>query len=80
MKPLGPIPQGYGTIDGELAIGGRTASALAEQAGTPLFVYSRDLIRQRLASLRAALPEKIEIHYAVKANAASACRLYCFVL
>ena len=68
MKPLGPIPQGYAIIDGELAIGGQTASALAGRAGTPLFVYSRDLIRLRVASLRAALPERVAIHYAVKAN------------
>ncbi len=68
MKPLGPIPQGYAIIDGELAIGGQTASALAGRAGTPLFVYSRDLIRLRVASLRVALPERVAIHYAVKAN------------
>ena len=54
MKPLGPIPAGYEAIDGELAVGGTPASALVEQAGgTPLFVYSRDLIRQRMAELRA---------------------------
>ena len=39
MKPLGPVPAGYEAIRGELAIGGRPASALVEQAGgTPLFV------------------------------------------
>ena len=41
MKPLGPIPPGYETIEGELAIGGRRATAWIEAAGgTPLFVYS----------------------------------------
>ena len=69
MKPLGPIPAGYEAIGGELAIGGRTASALVEQAGgTPLFVYSADLIRRRVAELRAAMPAQLKIHYAVKAN------------
>lgn len=69
MKPLGPIPEGYGTIDGELAIGGRPVSSLVEQeGGTPLFVYSADLIRQRMALLRAAMPQGLGIHYAVKAN------------
>ena len=69
MKPLGPIPAGYGAIDGELAIDGQKASALVAQAGaTPLFVYSAELIRQRVANLRAAMPESIAIHYAVKAN------------
>jgi len=41
---------------------------VAEAGATPLFVYSRDLIRQRVARLRAALPERFAIHYAVKAN------------
>jgi diaminopimelate decarboxylase len=69
MKPLGPIPQGFAAQGGELAIGGRTVSALVEEAGgTPLFVYSRELIRRRVADLRAALPARIALHYAVKAN------------
>ncbi|WP_374588257.1 pyridoxal-dependent decarboxylase, exosortase A system-associated [Novosphingobium sp.] len=69
MKPLGPIPAGYAAIDGELAIGGRKASELVEQAGrTPLFVYSADLLRQRAAELRAAMPDQLSLHFAVKAN------------
>ena len=69
MKPLGPIPAGFGMLDGELAIGGRTASALADQAGgTPLFVYSAGLIRARVALLRECLPERVRLHYAIKAN------------
>ncbi len=69
MKPLGPIPAGYGVIDGELAIAARKASELAAEAGrTPLFVYSADLIRRRVADLYAALPPRVALHYAVKAN------------
>ncbi|MBX7496223.1 pyridoxal-dependent decarboxylase, exosortase A system-associated [Qipengyuania sp. 6B39] len=69
MKPLGPIPGGYSAIDGELAIAGRKVSELVEEAGrTPLFVYSRALIAQRFADLRAAMPERIRINYAIKAN------------
>jgi diaminopimelate decarboxylase len=69
MKPLGPIPPGYEAIDGELAVGGRTARALVEDAGgTPLFVYSAELIRRRMAELRAAMPGQLKVHYAVKAN------------
>jgi diaminopimelate decarboxylase len=68
-KPLGPIPAGYATIDGELAIGGRKASALVEAAGrTPLFVYSKAHLDARVEALRAALPARIGINYAVKAN------------
>ena len=69
MRPLGPIPDGFETIDGELAIDGRTASALVGEAGdTPLFVYSRTLIAARVARLRAAMPKRLAVHYAVKAN------------
>lgn len=69
MKPLGPIPAGFETLDGELALGGKTASAwVAEAGGTPLFVYSRGLIARRVAELRAAMPARLAIHYAVKAN------------
>ena len=69
MKPLGPIPPGFGAIDGELAIDGRAASALVEQAGgTPLFVYAGAMIDSRVARLRAAMPSRLAIHYAIKAN------------
>ena len=69
MKPLGPIPSGYTAIDGVLAIAGRKATELVAEAGvTPLFVYSRDLLTARVAALRAAMPERLSIHYAVKAN------------
>ncbi len=69
MKPLGPIPEGFTSKDGELSISDRTARDLVEQAGgTPLFVYSSDLIAARFAALRQAMPERLGIHYAVKAN------------
>ncbi|MEO6717483.1 MAG: pyridoxal-dependent decarboxylase, exosortase A system-associated [Novosphingobium sp.] len=69
MKPLGPIPNGFAAVDGELAIDGVPVSELVERAGgTPLFVYSSSMIRNRVARLRAAMPAKLAIHYAVKAN------------
>ncbi len=69
MKETGPIPDGYVAIDGELAIGGMTASALVDRAGdTPLFVYSADHARRRVADLRAAMPQRLAIHYAMKGN------------
>lgn len=69
MKPVGPIPAGYECIGGELAVGGRRASELVAQAGrTPLFVYSRAHLDARMAQLRAALPARMGINYAVKAN------------
>lgn len=69
MKPVGPIPPGFSAIDGELAIAGRKASDLVAEAGrTPLFVYARELLDARAAQLRAALPARIGLNYAVKAN------------
>lgn len=69
MKATGPIPAGYSILRGELAIGGMTATMLVEQAGdTPLFVYSGDHVRRRVADLRAAMPKRLAIHYAMKAN------------
>lgn len=69
MKPIGPIPSGYEAIGGELAISGKTASTLAAEAGdTPLFVYSKELLTRRVADLRAAMPQQLAIHYAMKAN------------
>lgn len=69
MKDTGPIPAGYSVVDGELAIGGVNTSALVEQAGdTPLFVYSADHLRQRVADLRAVMPKRLAIHYAMKGN------------
>ena len=68
-KPLGPIPEGYAAIDGQLAIGGRKVSDLVAEAGrTPLFVYSRAHLNARMAQLRAALPARIGVNYAIKAN------------
>lgn len=69
MKPLGPIPSGFAMIDGELAIAGSKASDLVAEAGqTPLFVYSGALIKRRVAEIYAALPPRVALHYAVKAN------------
>lgn len=69
MKPLGPIPPGYEAIDGVLAIGGVPVTELAKRADdTPLFVYSSDSIRSQMKRLRVAMPDRLAIHYAVKAN------------
>lgn len=69
MKPLGPIPPGFAMIDGQLAIGTRTARELVAEAGrTPLFVYSAAMIRRRARDLLASLPSRVALHYAVKAN------------
>ena len=70
MKAMGAIPGGYGAdAEGVLTIGGQNARALVAKAGgTPLFVYDNDLIGAKIALFRAALPDGIALHYAVKAN------------
>lgn len=68
MKPLGPIPAPYAAQQGELCIAGQRAADLAAAHGTPLFVYDSQAVRARVAALRAALPARVALHYAVKAN------------
>lgn len=69
MKATGPIPAGFAAKGGELALGGRRVSELVEQAGgTPLFVYSQEHIAGRIAALRAAMPDRLKVEYAIKAN------------
>ncbi len=68
-KPMGPIPPGFAAIDGELAIGGvRARDWVARAGGAPLFVYDAALIAARIAAWRAAMPQALALHYAVKAN------------
>lgn len=69
MKPVGPIPSGFLAMDGELSVGGQKASDLVAKTGdTPLFVYSRDQMTERMRTLRAAMPEQLRLHFAMKAN------------
>ena len=63
-----PMDQ-FPVLEGELSIGGVRVSALAGRAGrTPFYAYDRELMRQRVAALRATLPADLSLHYAVKAN------------
>ena len=54
---------------GELIIGGIPVTRLAAQVGsTPFYAYDRDALNRRAAQWRAAMPERLHLHYAVKAN------------
>ena len=70
MKPLGPIPPGFEADEGgHLLIGGHdVATLVAEAGGTPLFVYDRARIADQVSRFRAAFPQDVALHYAVKAN------------
>lgn len=55
--------------DNCLMVGGMPLTRLAERVGrTPFYAYDRGLITERVAQLRAALPQEIHLHYAIKAN------------
>jgi diaminopimelate decarboxylase len=58
-------------IDGS-RVAGIEAAALADEYGTPLYVYDLDAVAARVAALRAAMPGGFELAYAVKANPALA--------
>ena len=66
---LHPAINAASFVDATLTWGGRKIPELAEEiGGTPFFVYSRRLIDERIGQVRAALPERLRLYYAVKAN------------
>ena len=68
MKPVGPIPAGFAGPS-RLMVGGVDFAELLERAGdTPAFLYDGAALAARVARLRAALPEAVRVHYAIKAN------------
>ncbi len=55
--------------EGELLVGGECLSLLAARVGqTPFYAYDRSLLRARVAALRDVLPQRVKLHYAMKAN------------
>jgi diaminopimelate decarboxylase len=64
-----PTIAAFGTIDGQLAVGGMPLDRLAARVGsTPFFAYDRGLLTSRVELLRSVLPSSIHLSYAVKAN------------
>ncbi|BCA57851.1 pyridoxal-dependent decarboxylase, exosortase A system-associated [Sphingomonas sp. HMP6] len=67
MKPMGTIPAAF--AHAPLVIAGENAEHWAKVAGdTPLFVYDFGVISARIGTFRAAMPERVKLHYAIKAN------------
>ena len=65
----GILKSGFPRVRGELHCEGVPLSAIADAAGTPVYVYSADTIRDRYKRLDAALsgiPHRL--HYTLKAN------------
>lgn len=73
-----PALHGWRSEKGELMVGGIPLTRLARRAGqTPFFVYDRARLETRIGELRAHLPDRLKLHYAVKANPMAA--LVCFL-
>jgi diaminopimelate decarboxylase len=69
MKAMGPIPGAFTGVIGNLLVGGRPVDEdVAEDGGTPLFVYDRNVVERQVARFRIAMPDRLALHYAVKAN------------
>ncbi|GAA3924525.1 pyridoxal-dependent decarboxylase, exosortase A system-associated [Microbacterium invictum] len=68
MKPHEHVAS-FGTVDGELRLGGMPVSRVAARVGTtPFFAYDRGLLDARVDLLRRLLPARVELSYAMKAN------------
>jgi len=52
----------------DLVVGDRTVKALADEFGTPLFVYDASVMRRSFAQLKEALTGFAEIYFSIKAN------------
>jgi diaminopimelate decarboxylase len=57
-KPFGPIPPEFAGLDALPWL----------DVATPAYVYDFAVVQARVARLRAALPERVAVHYAIKAN------------
>src|SRR3712207_4270110 len=57
-----------GWQDGEFAPGGTPVSRIAEEYGTPFYLYHGDMIVNRVRRVRNALGGDVEVTYSVKAN------------
>ena len=65
----GVLTAGFSRVEGALVCEGVSLERLAEQVGTPAYVYSTAVVRDRYRRLDAALaPLPHRIHYTLKAN------------
>ena len=66
---LRPMIAAFGSVDGQLAVGGMPLDRLTARVGsTPYFAYDRRLLTERVELLRATLPPTVKLSYAMKAN------------
>jgi diaminopimelate decarboxylase len=68
-KPAHETPPDFLRTQGALLIGGHRLSEWERIAGSsPFYLYDRRIIKQNVDKLRSALPSRINLHYAIKAN------------
>jgi len=69
FKPTHAALESLEYEDGVLLWGGRKVTEISEELGqTPFYAYDRQRMTNRVSELRAALPEELRLHYAMKAN------------
>ncbi|MFK0195700.1 diaminopimelate decarboxylase [Kitasatospora sp. NPDC090308] len=55
-------------MSAEFQVQGLDATALAEEFGTPLYVYDGEALRRRITDLRALLHPRLEVFFSMKSN------------
>ncbi|MDR0716605.1 MAG: pyridoxal-dependent decarboxylase, exosortase A system-associated [Azoarcus sp.] len=69
IAPLHTPMKQFPVSNGELFVGGIPLRQLAARVGrTPFYAYDRALVSRRVEELRSALPTRLKLHYAIKAN------------
>jgi len=57
------------SLNNELTVGGISLTHIEKLLGqTPYYAYDKNLISQKIAYLKEILPNKVSLHYAIKAN------------
>ena len=68
-KPVHAAQTLFPVVDDCLHVGGIPITRLAQRVGsTPFYAYDRKLLSDRVAHVRAHLPEAVELHFSMKAN------------
>jgi diaminopimelate decarboxylase len=57
-----------GIEKGQMHVGGIPVRALAEQVGTPFYVYNGDALVKKVRAVRSALGPETELYFSIKAN------------
>jgi diaminopimelate decarboxylase len=62
------IRENFPGSNDRLRLGGVAVDEIAQEFGTPLFVYDESVLLRQWDRLRSTFPERFAIHYSVKAN------------